>query len=203
MQLTPREGTGIHLDGVLLAILIGSLGINVYFGIRKQPQVVQSSRPEALAVGTQAPSFEGQTLDGAATKIDYARNQQGTLLYVFSPTCVWCERNLANITAIVKARPDVHVVGVALGPPLDAKDAAKLPFAAILRPVMETAREYKLGGTPTTILISPSGKVLKVWPGAYTGPVAADVSKALAVTLPGLVTPSATSTTANVTKERS
>jgi len=204
VQFTSRLGRVIHLDGILLAILLGSLGINLYLGTsRRQAPVVQSNRPEALAAGTQAPSFEGQTLAGVATRIDYARDQQPTLLYVFSATCVWCERNLANITAVVNARRDVHVVGVALGSTLDAKDAASLPFATILRPTMETARAYKLGGTPTTFLISPSGKVLNVWPGAYTGPIAADISKILAVPLPGLMAPSAVSTMPAATKERS
>jgi hypothetical protein len=109
-----------------------------------------------------------------------------TLLYVFSPTCHWCERNLANIAAIVKNRRDVRVVGVNIGPPLDAASAKKQPFDEIIQPGSATIRAYRFTGTPSTLLVT-QGTITQSWSGAYAGPLADDVSKALAVTLPGLL----------------
>ena len=188
MQLTSRVGRVFQLDGLLLAILIGSLGMNVYMGVvHNRPGTGAPSRAQLLAAGSKAPAFEGSDLNGTHVSLTYNANKAGTLLYVFSPSCHWCERNRANIAAIAKTRPDLRVIGVSLGPTLDAQAAARQPFAQILRPTPTTSMAYHLTGTPTTILISPAGKVLNAWSGAYAGPVANDISKVLAVTLPGLM----------------
>jgi hypothetical protein len=187
MEFTSRLGRVIRLDGVLLAILIGSLGINVFQSLKPPPVAVGApGRPQMLETGAAAPVFEGTTLDGTLVKLEYARDPRTTLLYVFSSTCIWCDRNSANIQAVVKARPDLRIVGVSLGPTLDKESATKSPFKEILRPSAATVRAYRLGGTPATIVVSPTGKILNAWAGAYGGPIAESVSKALAVSLPGL-----------------
>jgi hypothetical protein len=187
MEFTSKLGRVIRLDGVLLAILIGSLGINVFQSLKPPPAAVGApGRPRMLETGSAAPVFEGTTVDGRLVKLEYAGDPRTTLLYVFSSTCIWCERNSANIQAVIKARPDLRIVGVALGRALDKDSAKNLPFKEILRPTAATAQLYHLGGTPATILVAPTGKVLNAWPGAYSGPVAESVSKALAVSLPGL-----------------
>lgn len=48
---------------------------------------------------------------------------------------------------------------------------------------------YKLGATPQTIVVSPEGKVIKNWMGAYSGDKAREVEEYFNVRLPGL-TPS-------------
>jgi hypothetical protein len=45
------------------------------------------------------------------------------------------------------------------------KNELEFPIYAGLSP--ETIKSYKLGGTPQTIVISPEGKVLQDWAGAY------------------------------------
>lgn len=177
-----------ELDSVLLVMLIGSLGLNVYLGIaRNRASLTNPNLRSPIAEGTRAPTFEGTTLSGVPVTIDYTREQRTTLLYVFSPTCHWCEKNLANIRAIASARPDLYLVGVNVGPPVDEKSARDQPFAEILRPTALTSRAYGFGGTPSTILISASGKVIKTWAGAYSGRTAKQVSETLAVALPGLL----------------
>jgi cytochrome oxidase Cu insertion factor (SCO1/SenC/PrrC family) len=184
MELTSRAGRVFRLDGVLMAILLGSLGINVYLGTRVKTAAAPPARPELLAAGTKAPAFEGTSLKGDKVSLDFT-DKRPTLLYVFSPTCHWCEKNLANIQAIVKARRDLRIIGVNIGPKLDADAAKKQPFDEIVQPGSRTVQAYHLNGTPSTILVS-NGVVSRAWTGAYAGPIADDVSKALAVTLPGL-----------------
>ena len=50
----------------------------------------------------------------------------------------------------------------------------------------ETLKTYKLGSTPQTIVISPEGKVLQDWVGAYVGDQKSQVEAFFQVTLPGL-----------------
>jgi len=61
----------------------------------------------------------------------------------------------------------------------------------------ETKKSYKLGGTPQTIVVSPEGKVLQDWVGAYSGDQKSQVEAFFHATLPGITaTPRPTDTKA-------
>jgi len=186
MDISSR-GRVIKLDGLVLTLLFASLAGNVYLGVARTRAVPSVTGPQLVALGSRAPQFRGTNRAGETVQLDYARSGKTTLLYVFSPTCHWCERNLANIKAVVAGRPDLNIVGVNIGPKLDDTTVQGLPFATILRRDSATVGAYRFAGTPATILVSPDGRVLQAWAGAYAGKTASDVSKALAVNLPGLI----------------
>jgi len=177
------------VDWVILAALVGSLAVNVYLGASRahSPGPTASSAAQFLPVGSEAPAFEAHDLQGRTVSVKFNADDRDTLLYAFSPTCHWCERNRANIQAILKSRPDLHIVGVALSGDAKQLMSADNPFTTTLRPTAATVNAFGLRATPTTILISAQGKVLKEWPGAYTGPIAVDIARVLAVSLPGLL----------------
>lgn len=52
--------------------------------------------------------------------------------------------------------------------------------------IKQAGLEYGLGSTPQIIIVSPDGKVLQNWVGAYTGVEQAEVEKFFGVTLPRL-----------------
>ena len=51
----------------------------------------------------------------------------------------------------------------------------------------ETITSLGLGSTPQTIVISPEGKVVKLWTGAYVERLQPDVEGYFGVRLPGLI----------------
>jgi peroxiredoxin len=51
----------------------------------------------------------------------------------------------------------------------------------------ETIQALGLGGTPQTIIVSPDGRVLKVWKGAYADNLRPEVEAYFGIQLPGLV----------------
>jgi hypothetical protein len=65
-----------------------------------------------------------------------------------------------------------------------AKNDLKLPIYSGLSD--EAKHAYKLSGTPQTIAISPEGKVLQNWMGAYAGDQKTQVETFFHVSLPGL-----------------
>ena len=65
-----------------------------------------------------------------------------------------------------------------------AKNDLNVPVYSGLSP--EMLRTYKLGSTPQTIVISPEGKVLQDWAGAYVGDQKSQVEAFFHVNLPGL-----------------
>jgi hypothetical protein len=56
----------------------------------------------------------------------------------------------------------------------------------VLLVTANTRRALKLGATPQTLVVSPAGKVLQNWSGAY-GDNAKQVESALHIVLPGLL----------------
>lgn len=58
--------------------------------------------------------LEAVTLDGEETRISFSSDSRPTVLYVFSPTCVWCEKNLENIRVLTTQKSeDFRFIGVA------------------------------------------------------------------------------------------
>jgi peroxiredoxin len=182
----PRFLTSV--DHVVLTLLFVSLAGNVYLGVRllRPPSVVM--RPSGPAVGSTVAAFEAHDLQGRTQVVDARGVGVNTVLYVFSPACGWCNKNLANLRALAAAAgPTYRVIGVSLDPNVDSfVRAHELTFPVLVRPSPRSYAAYGLGATPETIVLSPSGTVLKVWQGAYGGSVAAEVSQFFSIELPGL-----------------
>jgi hypothetical protein len=91
-------------------------------------------------------------------------------------------------TLMAKKAGEYRFIGVSLSEQglaeYVAKNDLKLPIYSGLSP--ETLKTYKLRSTPQTIVISPEGKVLQDWAGAYVGEQKSQVEGAFHVSLPGL-----------------
>jgi peroxiredoxin len=181
-------------DSVLLLVLLAaSLGLNVFQGVRFAghthsfgPQTTPPMPP--LASGATAPPMSVQTLDGRQVRITYGEAARPTVLYVFKPSCAWCERNLQNLRHLVSERSDkFQFIGLSLEPDglISYVRDSGLNFPVYLRPTDETIKEYRLGNVPHTLVMSETGVVLKNWAGAY-GTIGPDVEAFFRIKLPGL-----------------
>ena len=133
--------------------------------------------------------FRAKDLAGTETQVTYATTRQ-TLLYVFTPQCGWCTKNLANLLALQHhVGTDYVLIGISLSREglleYVAQHGLTFPIYADLKP--ETVARYHFGSTPQTILISPRGKVIKVWSGAYDGNTIHELENHLSLRLPGPV----------------
>jgi len=142
-----------------------------------------------LRVGETVPSITANRLGGRQSTISYQSADQPTVLYIFAPSCTWCARNMDNLkTLIDKESGTYRFVGLSLSEEgladYIAKNDLKLPIYSGLP--NETKQAYKLSGTPQTIVVSPEGKVLQNWPGAYVGDQQKQVEAFFHVNLPGL-----------------
>jgi peroxiredoxin len=121
-----------------------------------------------------------------------AATDKPQIVYMFSPSCGWCERNLDNVAALIRHTADRYdFVAVAV----DSRDLDKyvaerrLNWIVVREPSSTTRQAYHMGTTPMTIVVERGGKVSHVWLGAYNGKVADDVKATFGVTLPGLRQP--------------
>jgi len=175
----------------LTAILAVSLAMNLWLSLRiSELNKPKRSEPEpALPVGASVPPAKVLDIEGRPALLSYEGAARPFVLYVFTPQCSWCSRNLANLRALVSQKRDAYqFVGLSL-----REDGLKEYLAAngldipvYTAPAEETMREYRLGNTPQMIVVSPGGKVLQNWVGAYGGAKQADVEKFFGVRLPGL-----------------
>jgi peroxiredoxin len=138
------------------------------------------------AIGTSMPVLHVTSLDGHPVEIAY--REQPVILYYFSPTCPWCERNWINIKAVLAATQGRYrFVGLTsatnAGPFLRQRG---LTFEVYTGISPDAERVYHLGGTPHTVVVSTDGRVLHAWAGVYSGSQQAEVEQAFGATLPGL-----------------
>lgn len=183
----PVRSQGIFL----LTILAISLALNVLLGWKVQPlsnHIESKSRPNKAIEGITVSEILALGLAGESKTIACANGTQQTVIYVFSPTCVWCDRNLNNVKALKNSiGQSYQFIGVSLSDSglNEYVSSHKLAFPIYKQPSKETIKQLDLGSTPQTIVISPQGKVLKNWVGAY-GSTKSEIEAYFGVQLPGI-----------------
>jgi peroxiredoxin len=177
---------------VLLLLLTVSVGLNVLLahrvhqlGVATIGQFLQAQ----LQVGAFVPPIAAKGLDGQSEKITYGDSDRPTVLYIFTPQCGWCTRNMDNLKALLRAKgQDNRFIGVSLSP---IGLAEYLRTHQLTIPVLtglssDTISAYKLGGTPQTLVISPKGQILQNWRGAWTNKQQSEIEAFFHITLPGI-----------------
>lgn len=190
-----RPPTPGHASRVLTAVtlaLVSSIILNVFLAHRLRS--LNDSRSAKISeyqlkIGTSVPAIAAKRLDGERTVISYQGTSQPTVLYVFTPPCIWCARNLDNFKALLGKESDEYRF-IALSLSEDglaqyvAKNELKVPVYSGL--TTQTKQAYKLSGTPQTIVVSPDGRVLQNWIGAYVGDQKTQVERFFHLDLPGI-----------------
>lgn len=178
--------TGI--DPFLLLLLVVSLGLNVYLGVRVFRAGPQRNQPPiGLEAGTRLPPITARTTDNNSYTLSYGTDPRPTVLYTFSDTCKWCDLNSDNWDELVsRKKEEFRFVALSVAP---AGSSTKSMFSDVitlidLRP--ETRQAYRLGPTPTTTVVSSDGRVLKTWAGAYSGSIQNEIERYFSIKLPGL-----------------
>lgn len=150
--------------------------------------IMQLKSEGRLQLGSQLPPFEARTLEGIAQVVDFKSTKIPTVLYVFTPQCGWCKKNLENLRVLIdKSGARYKIIGVSLTRE-DLKEYMErehLAFPVYTDLTDATKSIYRLGGTPETIVVSTEGKVLKVWLGAYTNDLREEIQGYLGLQLPG------------------
>jgi peroxiredoxin len=164
---------------------VALIGLLVSGIVYQRWQYMQPRRPQLVKVGDRVPSVTLKTLDGQEIRIDWGSGGKATIVYAFTPACVWCKRNLEAMKTLADNAHGYRFIAVSL----TAYGVEDYVSANNLRvPVyvagQTAARQLGVSGTPSTIIIEPSGIVKKFWRGVYYGKVAQEVSQLFNVRLP-------------------
>lgn len=183
-------------DCFVLALLAISLATNLLLGIgvlrlaaRPAPgAATPPAGPSAPAIGSLLPPLEALGADGSRERLTFEPSGRPTLLYVFAPGCGWCARNLDNVKAIFAgARHSHRLVALSLASEAGGfVDEVAVEVRVLVQPSPAAIEAYRLGSTPTTLVISPEGRVVKSWVGAYVDVIGKEVEAYFNVKLPGV-----------------
>ena len=179
-----------RLDWVAWAGLAVSIALNGLQGIRILRLEKALESPPAITTlveGMAAPPLEARDAAGRMLRIDYGEGPNPTLVYLFSPGCVWCRRNMAGIDSLARQTEGrVRTVAVSFSPDglEEFRGRSGWTFPAYAADPT-TAKAYR-AATPTTILVARSGAIMKVWTGVYAGSTRDAIAGYFAVRLPDL-----------------
>jgi hypothetical protein len=178
-------------DSVFLLALLGcSLSLNSIVAYRLLvPRGAGGGYARGrLQPGTRVPAIEVTDLDGAKVQVRWSDDPRPTVLYVFSPTCIWCARNVASITKLAAARErEYRFIGLSLSAHgvRELVQSTGIVFPVYTNPPNPLVAALKLGSTPETLIVTPGGVVVRTFYGAYAGPVKQEVEAAFSVQIPG------------------
>jgi thioredoxin-related protein len=189
----PLKFTDIRVIYCLVFILLTSLFLNLFLAVKNtklaSEHLTASSQPKT-SIGSILPSLTVNSLDGKTETISYGSSDLPTVLYFFTPECTWCKRNLNNLKTLTEQRGnDYRFIGISIG---DAerlnlyKAENNLEIATFIVKPEDLGNSYKVEGTPQTIVISSSGKVIQNWTGAYIGEQGSEIERFFNVHLPGV-----------------
>ncbi len=180
---------------ILAVLLVCSLAINLLLARRVaslKTLVSLMSSEGQLSEGDKVPSIAARDPQGRTAVLDYGGTNLPTVLFVIAPTCGWCTKNIMNMRTLAeKAGDRYRFVGLSLESEklIDYVTGHKLNFPIYTDLPLFPTREYKLGGTPQTIVVSPQGVVMKTWSGAFAEETQKDVESYFKVRLPGIMDP--------------
>jgi hypothetical protein len=144
----------------------------------------------ALAANPVAVPIEVRNLAGRGVSLDIPRNGKTTVLYIFSPGCIWCKRNSGNMKALMDgAGKSFEFIPISLASEGVREYISEhgLRGEVYVEPSEASRNAYGLGGTPQTIVVGPDGRIARNWKGAYAPKLSAEVASVLGVRLPGLL----------------
>ena len=184
-EWTRSSGMSILTAGLLML----SVGVNV-LQARRIKTMVDARTSAASAVGHQVVPLEGFSSEGQPVIRQIARDIP-TVLYYFSPTCAWCDRNWDNIRALDRgAQGRYRVLLVTRTRGIRQYLSERGLNMDVVEGISDSVGEaYKFNGTPQTLVASIEGVVTHDWRGAFTPRIERKIEELFGVSLPGIAAP--------------
>jgi peroxiredoxin len=168
-------------------LLVSAVVITVCLALRLKQ--VQDTLPVApFRTSERAPTLRLQPVRGSTEVLTFDRGALPVLLYWFSPHCSWCEVNFANFQELAAqsvGRYKFVPISTASLTDLHAYVSSKGIQYPVYNISTGAASDYRLQGTPDTLLLSPRGVMIRHWPGAYMPSRLTEIESVLAINLPG------------------
>jgi|GEM_PF-1666297 len=180
---------------LMVAVLVLSVGLNVALAHRLQAvkskyNAFIEARAGVRGLHIKTLEVEDPVAGGTSTPIDLS-GPTPVVMYVFSPSCGWCAKNLNNIKALsssLQQQNKARVIGLTLSTEglKEYMTDSHLDFPVYTRLSDAQKLSLNMGSTPQTLVFA-NGTVLRDWHGAYSGKMGSEIENVFHVKLPGLV----------------
>lgn len=145
-------------------------------------------RIAGIRPGDVVPRLTVRDVSGMESTVDFTGDAP-SVLYVFSSTCVWCERNYDNIVALAASSSRFRFVGITeddRGVLDDHLRERPLPFEILVVKDFSNVEGLDLSLTPQMALVGVDGIVEHAWAGALFGRALGYAEHVFGVRLPGV-----------------
>jgi peroxiredoxin len=162
---------------------VSSVALNLYQ--TRKIRELSGGLNDPLAEGSQVAPLTVKDLDGRAAVLE--SSNLPVILYFFSENCQWCESNARNVNLLEEqTRGRYRLFGISLSNENLPEYVKRhgFGFPVYLAPPADGLLQYKLKGTPKTVIVASNGQVMKAWTGAYTGTQKDSIEDFLDVRLP-------------------
>lgn len=174
----------LFVSCVMLLLLL-SAGVNVLQARRIQALTYVE---ETSTIGQRIETLNGFSVTGVPLTIAL-RGSIPTVVYFFSPTCAWCERNWPNIEALragAKGRYRLLAVTASRGT-ADYMRSRRIQVDVLEGLGENIRKDLGFSATPRTLVVSTEGTVTHDWRGAFTPRIERQVLDLFGITLPGVL----------------
>jgi peroxiredoxin len=161
---------------IVLLVIIVAMGLEIIYLVQQNQRLrgLLARRPanvRPLNPNETVPAFTAQDISGDTLNIVYGPNQPHTLIFWFSASCPACEENLYFWNDLYRAHDSerLRFIGMCGDDPSEAQtlvSAYDLGFPVIHVADDSLSAAYRGHIVPQTMLISPRGVVLGLWPGS-------------------------------------
>jgi hypothetical protein len=172
-----------------LLLLATSTTINVLQAERIK-ELNASAVPVTPLVGVSVRSLSGFSIDEQKREVDLAAGTP-TVVYLFSPTCGWCDVNWPNVETLAKASAGYYrVVAVTTRRGLREYVQTRRLQVDVLEGLDDNSQQaFGAGFTPRTIIVAADGQITHDFRGAYTPRIERQIENVFGVLLPGVTLP--------------
>ena len=171
---------------IALAISVGIVALQANYIRRLQIETDSLAARGAVREGLQVPDTDALDLSGKRAVVSYGATSQPTVIYVFRPGCLWCERNEKAVNSFAKQISNRYrIIGLSLSDDglTDFLKAHPVSFPVYHSPSPSLTASLNLGTTPETIAVSPTGRVLASWNGTYLGATQSGIERFFSISL--------------------
>lgn len=164
--MAQSKKTRFYIRTAILAILVIAIIGTIYVNVTKEKNAV-------LAVGDQAPDFQLVDMDGNVQRLsDY--EGQGVFLNFWGTWCKPCAKEMPYIDKQYQVFKDQGVQTIAVNiaeSDFKVNSYTKqygMTFPVVIDRQKNVMEKYNIGPLPTTFLVDPDGKIIRIIQGEMT-----------------------------------
>lgn len=164
--MAQSKQTRFYIRTAILAILVVAIIGTIYVNVTKEKNAV-------LAVGDQAPDFQLVDMDGNVQRLsDY--EGQGVFLNFWGTWCKPCAKEMPYIDKNYQVFKDQGVQTIAVNiaeSDFKVNSYTKqygMTFPVVIDRQKNVMEKYNIGPLPTTFLVDPDGKIIRIIQGEMT-----------------------------------